>query len=58
MLGRARLLGYYVALYWALWRYARLQRAQLRLLDKAAKSACRVTACKLRCIAEELKQGK
>ena len=54
---RARLWAYYVALYWSLWRYARLQRAQLKLLARAAECAQRVTFCKVRCIEEELKQG-
>ena len=54
---RARLWVYYVALYWSLWRYARLQRAQLKLLARAAECAQRVTFCKVRCIEEELKQG-
>jgi hypothetical protein len=57
MLRKVRLWAYHVALYWAVWRYARLQLVQLRLLEKATKHAQRVTAYKLRCIEEELKQG-
>ena len=54
---RVRLWAYYVALYWSLWWYSRLQKAQLKLLSRASECAQRVTFCKVRCIEEELKQG-